>query len=44
MDTVTESNMAIALAQGGGLGVVHRNLNIKKQTKEIIKLKKKKLM
>ena len=43
MDTVTESKMAIAIAEAGGVGVVHRNLNINKQTKEIIKVKKKKI-
>ena len=43
MDTVTESKMAIAIAAAGGLGVVHRNLNIRDQTNEIIKVKKKKL-
>jgi len=44
MDTVTESKMAIAIAESGGVGVIHRNLNIKNQTKEIIKVKKKKLI
>jgi len=43
MDTVTEANMAIAIAQAGGLGVIHRNLKILDQTKEVIKVKKKKL-
>ena len=44
MDTVTESKMAIAIAKAGGLGIIHRNLNIKKQIQEIKKVKKYKLL
>ena len=44
MDTVTESKMAISIAHAGGLGVIHRNLNIADQTKEIKKVKKKNLL
>ena len=44
MDTVTESKMAIAIAKAGGLGVIHRNLDIKTQISEIKKLKIKKLL
>ena len=40
MDTVTESNAAIALAQEGGIGIVHRNLDIADQTAEVKKVKK----
>jgi IMP dehydrogenase len=44
MDTVTESKMAAAIAIEGGMGIIHRNLNIKNQSSEVKKVKSKSLL
>ncbi len=40
MDTVTESRLAIAIAQEGGLGIVHKNLPVESQAREVARVKK----
>ena len=40
MDTVTESRLAISIAQEGGIGIIHKNISVKAQAREVMRVKK----
>ena len=40
MDTVTESRLAISLAQQGGIGIIHKNMSVEEQTRQVLRVKK----